>query len=164
MKQLNTSRPGGRPRRSAHWCPRHKENTAVGIGWNRREQAQLVTEHAELMALQDACTNLSSWRLDGCDLYVTLEPCLMCAGAIQQARIRRLIFGASDPKTGAIHSRWHSYDLTGLNHDVLWTAGVLKESCSKQIKDFFYELRQENKRTEQKLGGRGARRRNAKGN
>ncbi|HHX36481.1 MAG TPA: nucleoside deaminase [Clostridiaceae bacterium] len=140
-----------------------RDQAAIGLGWNRRERLQRITEHAELMALKDACDQLHSWRLDGCDLYVTLEPCLMCAGAIQQARIRRLIFGASDPKTGAIHSKWHSYDIDGLNHIVSWTAGVRDEACSQQLKLFFRQLRWENKQKEEILGGRGARRRKAKG-
>lgn len=140
------------------------DGVIVGKGWNVRETEQNVCGHAELLALQSACRHLGSWRLDDCDLYVTLEPCLMCAGAIQNARLRNLFFGAYDPKAGACGSRWDTLSLPGLNHNVHVQGGLMHEECAQLIHSFFRDLRARNKRIEQLEGGRGARRRSAKEN
>lgn len=139
-----------------------KGGAVVGRGLNSREKAQVITGHAEIQAIQDACSTLSSWRLDDCTLYVTLEPCMMCAGAIQQARLARLVYGAADPKAGAVGSKWSLLEEPGLNHYVEVESGVLQDRCSTVIKDFFRELRAKDKATEKEVGGRGARRRTAK--
>ncbi|MGI6545196.1 MAG: tRNA adenosine(34) deaminase TadA [Fastidiosipilaceae bacterium] len=140
------------------------DGVIIGEGWNVRETEQNVCGHAELLALRSACRHLGSWRLDNCDLYVTLEPCIMCAGAIQNARLRNLFFGAYDPKAGACGSRWDILSLPGLNHDVFVQGGLMREECARLIHSFFRDLRAQNKRIEQREGGRGARRKFAKEN
>lgn len=113
------------------------DGVIIGEGWNVRETEQNVCGHAELLALRSACRHLGSWRLDNCDLYVTLEPCIMCAGAIQNARLRNLFFGAYDPKAGACGSRWDILSLPGLNHDVFVQGGLMREECARLIHSFF---------------------------
>lgn len=116
----------------------------IARGYNLRETRQDVTLHAELTAIRKACRKLSSWRLEDCDLYVTLEPCYMCAGAIIQARIRHVYFGAADPKAGAVISRNHLFDLDH-NHHVAYSGGILEEPCSDILSAFFKELRAKKK-------------------
>lgn len=118
----------------------------VGRGRNRRERLRLVTAHAELEAMQKASRKIAAWRLENCDLYVTLEPCPMCAGAIIQARIRRLVFGAYDPKGGAAGG---VVDLLGqklFNHQVAVVGGILEERCSQNLKRYFTMKREAEKR------------------
>ena len=98
------------------------------------------TAHAEILAIREACRMERNYRIPGCDLYVTLEPCAMCLGAILQARIRRLIFGAHDPKTGAVESVM-TFPFERMNHMVKIEAGILSEECGKILKDFFAEKR-----------------------
>lgn len=107
---------------------------------NRKEEAIDVSGHAELIALREAATALSSWRLPECDLYVTLEPCMMCAGALIQARIRRLIFGALDPKSGMAGSVSNLF-LLPANHKLEVTGGVLADECGQLLSDFFRKKR-----------------------
>lgn len=117
----------------------------IGKAWNQREGLNDPTAHAEILAITQAAAKLESWRLNECELYVTLEPCPMCAGAIMQARIGRLIYGASDPKAGACGSL---LDITGckeLNHTVEIKSGVMEEDCAQILKDFFRMRREENK-------------------
>lgn len=119
-------------------------------GHNRRETACDPTEHAEMMAIRRASRALKSWRLTHCTLYVTLEPCLMCMGALLQSRIGRLVFAAFDPKAGACGSL---YDLSGdsrLNHRVAVTSGVMGEEASMALKSFFTELRAEKRASRRK--------------
>lgn len=116
----------------------------IARGYNLRQTRQDVTLHAELMAIRKACRKLSSWRLEDCDLYVTLEPCYMCAGAIIQARMRHVYFGAADAKAGAVISKNHLFDLDQ-NHHVEYTGGLLEKECSVIIADFFRELRAKKK-------------------
>jgi tRNA(adenine34) deaminase len=97
----------------------------VGRGFNLREQTQDPTSHAEMIALREAAANEASWRLEDCQLYVTLEPCPMCAGAILQSRIKRLVYGASDPKAGAVRSLYQLLDDDRFNHQVEVEAGVM---------------------------------------
>ena len=98
------------------------------------------TAHAEILAIREACRMERNYRIPGCDLYVTLEPCAMCLGAILQARIRRLIFGAHDPKTGAVESIM-TFPFDRMNHTVEIEAGILSDECGKILKDFFAERR-----------------------
>ena len=100
------------------------------------------TLHAEISAIRKACKKLNSWRLNDCDMYVTLEPCAMCAGAIIQARVGRLFIGTTDPKAGAVGSVVDILGVDKFNHRVEVSYGLLMEECSKILKDFFRELRQ----------------------
>ncbi len=113
----------------------------VGRGFNLREQTQDPTSHAEMIALREAAENEASWRLEDCQLYVTLEPCPMCAGAILQSRIKRLVYGASDPKAGAVRSLYQLLDDDRFNHQVEVEAGVMEAESAQLLKDFFRELR-----------------------
>ncbi len=113
-----------------------RDGVVIAAGFNRRESAQDVTLHAEMTAIRKACRKLGSWRLDGCDLYVTLEPCVMCAGAIQQARVRKVYFGATEPKTGAVVSKAGIFDLD-LFHVVEYEGGILAEESAAMMKRFF---------------------------
>ena len=116
----------------------------LGRGYNRREASADVTQHAELMAIRQASRRLGTWRLDGCDLYVTLEPCIMCAGAIVQARIRTVHYGTADPKAGACGSVVDIFALKQ-NHPVIVTGGLRAGECSDILKSFFQQRRQQNK-------------------
>ena len=109
--------------------------------FNLRETLHDPTAHAERLALTWAGRSLGSWRLDGCVLYVTLEPCAMCAGAIVHSRIARLVYGATDPKAGACESLFQLVSDTRLNHRVPITAGVLAGECGDVLKEFFQERR-----------------------
>jgi tRNA(adenine34) deaminase len=109
---------------------------------NKRETLNSTLGHAELMAIHRACQKLDSWRLIDCTLYVTLEPCFMCAGALVQSRIGRVVFGALDPKGGALLSLAQLGQDTRLNHQFEITAGVLAEECSQILKNFFKKKRQ----------------------
>lgn len=118
-----------------------KDGAVVGVGYNLRETRQDATEHAEMAAIRDACQKLKTWRLSGCELYVTLEPCLMCAGAIYQSRLDRVIFGAFDPKAGAMGSLYKVHEDTRLNHRLPVEAGLMAEACGGILKEFFKERR-----------------------
>ncbi len=117
------------------------EGKIIGRGHNLTEKRKSVLTHAELGAMAKASRKLKNWRLAGCDLYVTLEPCTMCAGAIVLSRIRRLVFGAADPKAGAVVSTAQVMDNGKLNHRVQISDGILNEECSRVLKDFFRTLR-----------------------
>ncbi len=118
-----------------------RDGSVIGRGHNRRESQADPTSHAEITAIRAAARERASWRLDDCTLYVTLEPCVMCAGAIVQARVRRLVFGCLDPKGGAVRSLYQVCDDPRLNHRVAVTDGVLAEECGLLLKDFFVALR-----------------------
>ena len=107
---------------------------------NIKETFNLSTAHAEILAIQTASQKLSNWRLEDCTLYVTLEPCLMCAGAILQARIPKVIIGALDPKAGAVISLYQTLNDSRLNHRPQVMTGVLKQECSQILKDFFQNI------------------------
>jgi tRNA(adenine34) deaminase len=113
----------------------------VGAGFNRREIDQDPTAHAEILAIRQAAAKLGSWRLIDCDLYVTLEPCAMCAGAIVLARLRRLVFGAADPKAGFCGSLGDLVRDERLNHRLERVSGVLAEECGEMLRRFFAGLR-----------------------
>jgi tRNA(adenine34) deaminase len=108
---------------------------------NERELARDPTAHAEVLALRDAAKALGSWRLDGCTLIVTLEPCVMCAGAAHSARVDRVVFGAMDPKAGALGSLYNVGTDARLNHEYAVTGGVLAEECAAILTRFFVERR-----------------------
>lgn len=114
-----------------------KEGKIIAEGFNLREKDQNVLRHAELIAIEEACNKLKSWRLLDTTLYVTLEPCLMCAGAIYQARIPRVVFGTLDPKAGACGSLYEIQKDARLNHQFEVVSGVLGERCSELLKEFF---------------------------
>jgi len=113
----------------------------VASAHNQREQLRDPTAHAEMIAITQAAEALGSWRLDGSTLYVTLEPCPMCAGAILQARIPTLVYGAADPKAGAVHTLYHLLDDQRLNHRSMVVSGVLAEPCSEILTRFFEQQR-----------------------
>ncbi len=115
--------------------------TVVGRGWNRNLSDQDPTAHAEIVALRDAGVNVGNHRLGDCELFATIEPCAMCAGALVHARIRRLIYGADDPKAGAVHSVMHVLNHPGLNHKVEIEGGVLAGRCAEILQEFFRSKR-----------------------
>ncbi len=117
-----------------------KDDVVIGTGRNRRELDKNALAHAELEAIDMACRTLGGWRLSGCRLYVTLEPCPMCAGAIINSRIDEVIYGADDPKAGSCRSMVALFSLP-YNHQPALTAGVLQEDCSAVLTDFFKTLR-----------------------
>jgi len=114
---------------------------AIGWGRNRREADQDPLAHAELLAIRAAATETGSWRLTDCTLYVTLEPCAMCAGALVNARVERLVFGAADPKAGFCGSLGDLVREARLNHRLSVSGGVLAQACGEQLKGFFNGLR-----------------------
>jgi tRNA(adenine34) deaminase len=114
----------------------------IAAAYNQREQLQDPTAHAEMIAITQAAASLGSWRLERCRLYVTLEPCPMCAGAILQARIPQLIYGASDPKAGAVRSLFQLLGDPRLNHQTQVTTDVLAEPCAQLLTQFFRQQRQ----------------------
>lgn len=118
-----------------------KEGRIVARGHNERELKKDATLHAEISAIRKACKKLDTWRLNDCDMYVTLEPCTMCAGAIIQARVGRLFIGALDPKAGAVGSVIDVLKVEQFNHKVDSVAGILEIECSTILKNFFKVLR-----------------------
>jgi tRNA(adenine34) deaminase len=113
------------------------EGRAIGRAHNQRETLQDPTAHAEMIAITQAAEALSSWRLSGCTLYVTLEPCAMCAGAMVLARLDRLVYGAGDPKAGAVASVFRLLEEPRLNHRVAVVAGLEAEACGAILTEFF---------------------------
>jgi tRNA(adenine34) deaminase len=120
----------------------------IGRGSNRRETDRSPLAHAELLALGQAAAALGVWRMTGVTLYATLEPCAMCAGALVQARVTRLVFGATDPKAGAVGSLYNLLEEPRHNHHPAVTGGVLAPECGKVLSDFFLALRQKGATTE----------------
>ena len=121
-------------------------NQIIAKAYNQREQLQDPTAHAEIIALTQAAAALENWHLNGCTIYVTLEPCPMCAGALVLSRIDRLVYGCDDPKSGACKSLYNIVQDERLNHRLKVESGVLVEECSKQLQDFFQYKR--HKKTE----------------
>ena len=119
-----------------------KEGTVIGRGYNRPISARDPTAHAEVIALRMAAEHLTNYRLSDCSLYVTLEPCAMCAGAIMHARIARVVYGAADPKSGACGSVVNLFAENRLNHHATVTGGVLTEEAARLLQDFFVARRQ----------------------
>ena len=116
-------------------------NRVIAKAYNQREQLNDPTAHAEIIALTQAAEFVGSWRLGGCTIYVTLEPCPMCAGALVLARIDRLVYGCDDPKTGACKSLYNIVRDERLNHRLEVASGVLAEKCSRQLQEFFQQRR-----------------------
>lgn len=119
------------------------ENQVIGRAYNQREQLNDPTAHAEIIALTQAAAFVESWRLGGCTMYVTLEPCAMCAGALVLGRLDRLVYGCDDPKAGACKSLYNIVQDERLNHRLEVTSGVLADECVKLLQDFFLHRRLE---------------------
>ncbi|HXU94462.1 MAG TPA: tRNA adenosine(34) deaminase TadA [Gallionella sp.] len=123
-----------------------KDGEIVGRGFNAPISRHDPSAHAEMMALRDAAQRLGNYRLVGCELYVTLEPCMMCSGAIMHARVERVVYGARDPKTGACGSVLDAFAELRLNHHAQVAGGVLAEECGAMLSSFFARRRAEHKR------------------
>ena len=123
-----------------------KDNKVIARAYNQKETKFDTTKHAEIIAIQKASKKLKSWRLIDCDLYVTLEPCTMCAGAIINARIRKVYFGAVDEKTGAVGSKLNLFKDYTFNHKVDYENNILNDKCRDILSKFFIELRNNKKR------------------
>ena len=123
-------------------CVIVKEDKIIARGHNQRETNQSPIGHAEIIAINKASKKLKSWRLEGCDIYVTLEPCIMCSGAIIQSRIRKVYYGAFDPKGGALGSSINVLEAQNINHHPEVISGVMQEECSKIITNYFKAKRQ----------------------
>lgn len=117
------------------------QGSIIGRAWNQVETLKDATAHAEMLALTQAESALGDWRLTDCDLYVTKEPCPMCAGAIMHCRVRRVIFGCPDPKGGGAGGFWNLLQAPNLNHRCEITSGVLQDECVHVLKEFFAEAR-----------------------
>ena len=126
-------------------CVIAHEGMIIGRGYNRRNTDKNTLAHAEITAINRASKVIGDWRLEECTLYVTLEPCQMCAGAIVQARIPKVVMACMNPKAGCAGSILNILDMPEFNHQVEATKGVLEEECSRMLKDFFVELRARNK-------------------
>src|SRR4030042_589614 len=122
----------------------HK-NQIIAKAYNQREQLRDPTAHAEIIALTQAAAALENWHLNGCTIYVTLEPCPMCAGALVLSRMDKLVYGCDDPKTGAVKSLYNIVADNRLNHRLEVTSGVLADECAKQLQDFFQKRRGKSK-------------------
>lgn len=122
-----------------------QDGRIIGRGHNLREVAQDPTAHAEMIAIRQAAEHLGSWRLEGCTVYVTLEPCAMCGGAMVLSRIERCVYGASDPKGGFLGTLADLSDFPGLNHRFQVVPGVEQEQCAEQLRSFFREIRRKKK-------------------
>ncbi len=117
------------------------EGKIIARGYNRRNTDKNTLSHAELIAIRKAAKRLGDWRLEGCTMYITLEPCQMCAGAMMQARLTRAVIGSMNPKAGCAGSVLNILEMDGFNHKVEVLRGVLEEECSRMLSDFFKELR-----------------------
>ena len=123
-------------------CVIVKDDKIIARGHNQRETNQSPIGHAEIIAINKASKKLKSWRLEGCDIYVTLEPCIMCSGAIIQSRISKVYYGAFDPKGGALGSSINVLEAKNINHHPEVISGVMQEECSKIITNYFKAKRQ----------------------
>ncbi len=122
-----------------------KDGKIIARGYNQKETKTDTTKHAEIIAIQKASKKLKSWRLINCEMYITLEPCSMCAGAIINSRIKKVYIGAMDQKTGAVGSVLNLFEDYTFNHKVETETGVIKEECEQILKKFFKELRENKK-------------------
>lgn len=121
------------------------EDKVIARGYNKRNTKKTTLAHAELLAIQKASKKLGDWRLEDCTMYVTLEPCQMCAGAIIQARMKEVVVGAMNPKAGCAGSVLNILQMQEFNHQAELITGVMEEECKKVLQDFFKELRIKNK-------------------
>ena len=126
-------------------CVIEYEGNIIARGYNRRIVDKTVLAHAEILAIRKACRRMGDWRLEGCTMYVTLEPCPMCAGAIVQARIPKVVIGCMNPKAGCAGSVLDMFHEPGFNHQVEVESGVLQEECSQMLTEFFKDLRKKRK-------------------
>lgn len=126
------------------------EDKIIGRGYNRRMVDHSALAHAEITAIRKACRKMGDWRLEDCEMFVTLEPCPMCAGAIVQARIPRVYIGSMNPKAGCAGSVLNLLNEKGFNHQVETEIGLLEEECSRMLRDFFRELRKRKKESREK--------------
>ena len=122
-------------------CVIVKDDKVIARGYNKRETLQQSIAHAEIMAIQKACKKLNTWRLEDCILYVTLEPCPMCAGAIIQSRNKEVVYGASDPKGGCVGTCTNLFEVSEFNHHPEYRKGILESECSDLLKHFFKKKR-----------------------
>ena len=129
-----------------------KEGKVIARGHNLRESKQVASAHAEMIAIDKACKKLGTWRLEGCTLYVTLEPCPMCTGATILSRLDKVVYGANDPKGGCIESCIKMYEQKGFNHYPQYESGILKEECSLLLSNFFRKKREKKKQKKSMLG------------
>lgn len=129
------------------------QDEIIARSYNLRETTQNAITHAELLAIQEACKAIGSWRLEETTLYVTLEPCPMCAGAILQSRIPRVVYGAKDPKAGCVHSLYELLQDSRFNHQCEVKSGVLEEQCGELLTNFFKNLRLQKKEMKKRNGG-----------
>ena len=146
LKALGEAKRAGREEEIPVGALVVRSGAVIAAGRNQRETLQDPTAHAEMLVLREAARALNSWRLDECTLYVTLEPCIMCVGAILQARIARLVFGCLDPKAGAVASLYQMCNDARLNHRVEVSSGMLQGECSEILAAFFADLRLRKKR------------------
>jgi len=123
-------------------CVIVKDGIVIAKGHNLKEKEHLATSHAEINAIKAASKKIGDWRLNECTMYVTLEPCLMCCGALIQARIKKVIFGAYDPKGGGVVSLTHTFDIQFLNHIVQWESGLMETECLQLLKEYFKTKRE----------------------
>ncbi len=126
-------------------CVIVRDDKIIARGYNRRNTEHNTLAHAELQAIKKACRVVGDWRLEGCTMYVTLEPCPMCAGALVQSRIDKVVIGAMNKKAGCAGSVINLLDTKGFNHHVEVETGVLKDECASLMSDFFKELRESKK-------------------
>lgn len=126
------------------------ENKIIGRGYNTRETLQKSTGHAEMMAIEEACKKMGSFRLEDTTLYVTLEPCPMCAGAIMLSRISRVVYGAPDPKGGCAGTVLNILNEPKFNHQCEVVSGVMQDECANMLTSFFKNLRQQKRKVKQK--------------
>lgn len=127
-------------------CVIVSDGKIIARGYNKRNKNKTVLAHAELLAISKACKKAGDWRLEECTMYITLEPCQMCAGAIVQARIPRVVIGSMNPKAGCGGSILNLLEMKEFNHQVDVTRGVLEEECSQMLSAFFRSLREKKKR------------------
>ena len=127
------------------------EDKIIGRGYNRRKTDKNTLSHAEITAINKASKKMGDWRLEDCTLYVTLEPCQMCSGAIVQARIKRVVIGCMNPKAGCAGSILNVLQMPQFNHQVEIVRGVMEEECSTMLSEFFKQLRIRNKEEKKKL-------------
>ena len=125
------------------------QDKIIARGYNRRNTDKNTVAHAEMSAIKKASKKLGDWRLEGCTMYVTLEPCQMCAGAIVQARIDEVVIGSMNPKAGCAGSVLNLLDIPAFNHQVRITKGILEEECSQMLSGFFKELREKKKKNKE---------------
>ena len=125
------------------------QDKVIARGYNRRNTDKNTVAHAEMSAIKKASKKLGDWRLEGCTMYVTLEPCQMCAGAIVQARIDEVVIGSMNPKAGCAGSVLNLLDIPAFNHQVRITKGILEEECSQMLSGFFKELREKKKKNKE---------------